>query len=109
MPRYALYDASNNEYRLDTFDTSQLRPWLREWTRIIHGPKPLPAGQPPLRMAIRPLFRWDWKRGRSGEPDWNADIRFFYPFEVPWDTEGIMAAIEAERARIQHAKAARLV
>jgi len=98
MPRIELYDTTNTPYRIDSFDWNRIREWLAEWVPILRDP------DYPLRMTIRPLFRW--LDGQVSEADWNADTRFFDWFAVPDDPDGIMAAIEQERQRIQNAKAA---
>jgi len=96
MPRIELYDTMNTPYRIDSFDWSRIAEWLAEWVPIVRDP------DYPLRMAIRPLFRQ--LDGQVAAPDWNADTRYFDWFKVPDDPDGIMAAIEAERQRIEEDK-----
>ena len=98
MPRVELYDTSNTAYRIDSFDWYRIRQWLAEWVPVLRDP------DYPLHMMIRPLFRWHV--GQFSDPDWNADTRFFDWFAVPNDPDGIMAAIEQERQRIEKAKEA---
>jgi hypothetical protein len=95
MPRIEIYDASNTAYRIDTFDWTRVRDWLAEWAPRLRDP------DYPLRMSIRPLFRYD----PEVVADWNADTRFFDWFEIPPDPDAIMARIEEQRQRIERAKA----
>lgn len=103
MPRIEIYDAIRKPYRIDTFDWDKIRAWLADWASVLQPPESQPD-YPPLLMSIQPEFAYDWETGQS-TPDWNADTRFFEPFEVPWEPDAIMARIEEQRQRIERAKA----